>query len=206
MKAMTARMIGGAALALLVAAPWALAEEADQATATGSAEKLVGAWKMERMEVTDAEGKVSYPMGEKPIGYILYTPDGYMAAEVMMGEPEKFAEDDRTGASESEKAKAFDNFLAYGGPYEYKGDHLLHHVEVSSFPNYVGTTQKRNITWTGEDTMILSTDEIGNIVELEEGQQTPTAKIYWRRAGAAQDASGSESRAEAAEEQTEGGE
>jgi hypothetical protein len=193
------RIFGGAALALLVAAPWAAAETADQAAATGSAEKLVGAWKMERMEVTDAEGNVSQPMGENPTGYILYTPDGYMAAEVMMGEPEKFAEDNRTGASQAEKATAFDNFLAYGGPYEYKGDHLLHHVEVSSFPNYVGTTQKRNITWTGEDTMILSTDAIGNIVDLEEGEQAPVAKIYWRRAGAASDASGSETRVEGGE-------
>ncbi len=39
---------------------------------------LVGTWKLESWELVDANGTVDYPFGRKPIGYIMYGPEGYM--------------------------------------------------------------------------------------------------------------------------------
>jgi hypothetical protein len=47
--------------------------------------------------------------------------------------------------------------MAYCGRYEVHGDHVVHHIEQSLFPNWVGTSQKRFIELEG-DRLTLTTD------------------------------------------------
>jgi len=43
-------------------------------------EQLIGAWKLVSYEERPVDGSPPfYPMGEKPMGIILYTPDGFMS-------------------------------------------------------------------------------------------------------------------------------
>lgn len=44
-------------------------------------DRLVGGWRLTGYEVT-ADGKTEHPLGENPRGAILYTPDGYMSAQL----------------------------------------------------------------------------------------------------------------------------
>ena len=56
-------------------------------------------------EVT-ADGKTEHPLGENPRGAILYTPDGYMSAQLAGPGPDM--DDDRADAY----------YIAYSGPYD----------------------------------------------------------------------------------------
>ena len=46
--------------------------------------KLIGAWKLVSFVEKPLNGSAqNYPMGERPTGIIMYTPDGYMSAQLM---------------------------------------------------------------------------------------------------------------------------
>jgi hypothetical protein len=58
-------------------------------------EQLVGAWRLVSCVETDANtGEVYLPMGEVPEGLILYTPDGYMSAQLSAADRKAFDNDD----------------------------------------------------------------------------------------------------------------
>jgi hypothetical protein len=46
-------------------------------------------------------------------------------------------------------------FVAYAGRYSFSGDRVVHHVELSLFPNWVGSDQQRSVELAG-DRLILS--------------------------------------------------
>jgi hypothetical protein len=49
--------------------------------------------------------------------------------------------------------------LAYAGRFELDGADVLHHVELSLFPDWVGKTQRRHIEWRGANDLTLTTPE-----------------------------------------------
>ena len=53
--------------------------------ATGLRDQLIGAWKLVSYVEEPVDGSEPfYPLGEKPHGIIMYTPDGYMSAQLAM--------------------------------------------------------------------------------------------------------------------------
>jgi hypothetical protein len=82
-------------------------------------------------------------MGDAPEGLLVYSADGTMVVLMGRANRERITSDDVTGGSEAERAKAFASFISYGGPFEVEGDIVSHHVEMSQFPNWVGTDQRR---------------------------------------------------------------
>ena len=56
---------------------------------------LIGAWRLVSCVETDVKtGEVFLPMGEHPQGFILYTPDGYMSAQLSAPDRAGFASGD----------------------------------------------------------------------------------------------------------------
>ena len=43
---------------------------------------IAGAWRLETWRKHAEDGTLSYPFGEKPLGTLIYTPDGYMAVQL----------------------------------------------------------------------------------------------------------------------------
>src|SRR5260370_33298970 len=61
----------------------------------GLREQLIGAWKLVSYIETPMDGSPTrYPMGEKGQGIIMYTPDGYMSAQLMKPGRRNFASGD----------------------------------------------------------------------------------------------------------------
>jgi hypothetical protein len=73
-----------------------------------------------------------------------------------------------------EKLKAIETYIHYCGPYEVKGDKVIHHVEVSLFPNWVGTDQMRFFEFSG-NRLTLSTPP------FERGGIQHSAVMIWER-------------------------
>jgi hypothetical protein len=136
---------------------------------------LVGTWTLASWEVVDADGGVDHPFGLTPVGYITYTPDGYMAVAFMPPERKPFGAADILGGTPEEKCAAVETYISYCGRYEVKGDRVYHHIEASLFPNWTGGTQERIVTLEG-DTLRISTPPL-----LVKGK-VQTAHLVWKRA------------------------
>ena len=120
-----------------------------------------GTWRLVGRRVTHADGKVTYPTGDNPRGFIMYSPDGFMAVEFFM--PMKGA--DGTLA---------ERFLAYAGPYELKGDTMLHHLEISVQPENIGKIYERQVSFENGDLLLSTSPDV---------QAGPGSKgsMIWRR-------------------------
>ncbi len=82
-------------------------------------------------------------MGDDPEGLVVYSGDGRMVVLMARANRSGITSDDVTGGPESERAQAFASFIAYGGRFEVDGNVVTHHVEMSLFPNWVGSVQRR---------------------------------------------------------------
>lgn len=107
------------------------------------ANPLVGAWSLVSFEVRAANGLVSYPYGSDALGHIIYSHDGYMSVTIMSAGRPDFETSDLLGGSLEERAEAARTYVSYSGPYEVLDRRVVHHVEVSLFPNWVGGSQER---------------------------------------------------------------
>jgi len=67
-----------------------------------------------------------------------------------------FASGDIRGGTVDEKIEAFNGYISYSGRFEVKGDKVIHVIEVSLFPNWIGESQERFYSF-DEDTLTLST-------------------------------------------------
>ena len=57
-----------------------------------------------------------YPMSGRPIGVIMYTPDGYMSAQLMHPERKPFGSGDWFDGTEEEHRQETSTYIAYSGP------------------------------------------------------------------------------------------
>ena len=147
--------------------------------------QLIGTWRLVSFESRVGEHQISYPMGQDATGSIIYSADGYMSVQIMKAGRSTFGSADLFGGSIEECAEATVSYLAYGGRYEVHADMVLqvlhntvlHYVEVSLFPNWVGTTQERFLQSSG-DRLTLSTARM-----LVAGKEQ-TSHLIWERVGA----------------------
>jgi hypothetical protein len=121
---------------------------------------LIGTWRLISWENRSlVDGQISYPLGEDATGYIMYNDDGYMFVAIMGSNRLRFAADDLLSATKEEEAQAEETYVTYCGRYEFHGETVIHHVELSLFPNWVGSKQERLVEVRG-NRMTLSTRPI----------------------------------------------
>ncbi len=104
----------------------------------------------------DSNGAVGRPFGEKPIGCIMDSADGYMAVAFMPPRRAPFSAADILGGTTDEKCAAIGTYISYCGRYEVAGDWVRHHIELSLFPNWTGVIRERIVNLS-EDTLRIST-------------------------------------------------
>jgi hypothetical protein len=116
------------------------------------AEDIIGTWRTTGHEIVAKDGSVSHPFGPGPhAGQLVYHPNGTVSVLVIRTDPQKLG----AAAAASERAAALDKCVAYVGRYEVKGDRIVHKVDVSLNPAWVGTSQERSATLEG-DRLVLS--------------------------------------------------
>jgi len=112
------------------------------------------------------------------MGIIMYTPDGYMSAQLMKPGRKPFASGDWFKGSPEDYGREATTYIAYSGPFrvnEEKGT-LTHSMFVSLFPNWIGQTQPRAVKIEG-DTLHLS-----SVSPIQSGGNTVTSYLQWKRA------------------------
>ena len=79
----------------------------------------------------------------------MYNEDGYMFVAIMGSNRPKFAADDLLSATKEEEAQAEETYVSYCGRYDFDEDTVIHHVELSLFPNWIGGDQERLVDLSG---------------------------------------------------------
>ena len=108
-----------------------------------SANPLVGTYRLLRWENLDQSGAVSYPLGADALGFISYTEDGHVFVHIMAADRRNLSGRDLFGGTDEEIQAAAHSHISYCGGYRLESDHVVHSVEVCSYPNWVGTEQRR---------------------------------------------------------------
>jgi Lipocalin-like domain len=115
-----------------------------------SNDPLVGTWRLVSFEMRDEQGRVMHPLGRDAVGFITYAPDGHMAVQFGRADRARLAVGDWAGATPAEIATAARDYLAYCGTYELRDGEVVHRVELSLMPNWIGAELVRLVAFDGE--------------------------------------------------------
>ena len=135
---------------------------------------VVGTWSLVSYRLVGSRGRERFPYGEDAVGCLLYSADGSMAVSIMSRQRHQFRGKDILRRTTEEAAEATRTYLSYCGTYTVQGCSVIHHVNLSLFPNWTGTDQVRYFRLTG-DLLELSTAPIGS------QESAPRAELVWRR-------------------------
>ena len=135
---------------------------------------LVGTWELTDWVATVGE-RQQRPFNGDALGRLTYTHDGHMWATLMRKDRPLVSTSTLAGATATERAAVAAGYLNYAGTYTQTGDRVVHHVELSLLPNWVGRDQERIISWIGDD-LELSTDP-----EPGRSGETIVNRLRWRR-------------------------
>jgi hypothetical protein len=147
----------------------------------GLREQLIGAWRLVSYIESPVDGSPKrFPMGEKAQGIIMYTPDGYMSAQLMTPGRRNFASGDWFKGTPEETAEEASGYIAYSGPFHVDEDHqsLTHSMNVSLFPGWIGQTQPRVVKIDGNRL------HLGTASPIKSGGTDVMADLIWVRAEA----------------------
>ncbi|MFJ8933008.1 lipocalin-like domain-containing protein [Streptomyces sp. NPDC102364] len=95
------------------------------------ADDLIGAWRLVSFEELDDDtGATSEgPLGAGPCGRLIYTRDGHVSVNMMRGaDPGPVP------------------YMGYAGTWRLDGSRVVHRIEVTARPDWVGTEQSRKAT------------------------------------------------------------
>jgi len=138
-------------VSLVLGSQWLLAQEPKQVQGSPG---LIGTWKLiSFQDRKSADQEWSYPYGMNPQGYIVYDTTGHVFIQMMRTPPSRpfKSGDDKKPTPEEAKA-VYEGYIAYFGTYSVdEANHVvIHHVEGSLGPSYIGTDQKRPFQLTGD--------------------------------------------------------
>lgn len=135
---------------------------------------LLGTWHLREAFAVDAKGHRLYDVyGVAPSGVIHYGVDGRMMALITHGGRERLS-GDRQAAPADERAAAYKSSIAYAGRYELTGDWVLHHVDISTYPNWVGSALRRQLHLEDDCVVLLTAPQ------MQDGRET-VMKLVWQR-------------------------
>lgn len=136
---------------------------------------LVGTYDLVSWENRHESGATTYPLGPDAKGIISYSPDGFVFVHIMADNRTNHSTGNLFGGAITEIKNSATTHVSYCGTYEIKEDEVIHHVSVSSFPNWVTSEQRRN--WAFQDNHLhLSAPG------LQVGNEKVEACLIWRRA------------------------
>jgi len=137
---------------------------------------LVGTWKLVSWESSDSGGEVTRPLGDHPVGFLMYGADGRMCTEMMNSNRPKFASGDPLSATIDEVKAAFDTFYGYCASYtlDEQRSTVTHRIDLSPFPNFVGTDQVRFLTLSADRLTLRTPPRLL-------GGRTGTSTLVWDR-------------------------
>ncbi len=136
-------------------------------------ENLVGTYKLVSWENRHESGETSYPLGADAQGVIHYAEDGYMFVHIMAANRKVYSGGALFGGETSETVEGANTHISYCGTYRIENDDVIHAVQISSFPNWSSTEQRRHFEFT-DGNLSLSAQGV------KMGNERVAAYLIWK--------------------------
>jgi Lipocalin-like domain len=142
------------------------------------ASRLVGVWKLVSYTVEQEGQEDGLPFGGEPEGFLIYTPEGFVSAQLMKPGRSLFQGHDWQGGTADEYQQAGSGYIAYCGSYEVdqENETVTHTPAVALVPNLILKPQLRSITLVGERLTLRA------VIPMTNGASA-TSLLEWQRAG-----------------------
>ena len=111
--------------------------------------RLAGAWSVVSVVQTNADGSKVDVFGKTPLGGFLVTPEGHCSIIFLRDDLPKFKSGVRITGTPEEFIAVGRGSLAYSGDCSADEQELTMKVNASTFPAWIGQTQKRTYTLEG---------------------------------------------------------
>jgi hypothetical protein len=141
------------------------------------ANRLVGVWSLVAYADEHENGDETQPFGPNPHGFLIYTADGFVSAQLMRpGRPAFHSSDWHHGTAEEYLASG-SGYIAYCGTYEVDEEKatVTHIPSVSLLPNLIDGRQCRSIDLQGDRLVLRAA---GAPVA---GGLNVTSRLEWKR-------------------------
>jgi lipocalin-like protein len=136
--------------ALIVALVLAVLFVPSPATPVDVEKQLLGVWKLESFYTElQATGEKKMLYGEKPNGYVIFTPEKRMIGIIT-------AEGRKKPETDEDRVAAFLSMISYSGIYRIEGDKWITKVDTSWLETWVGTDQMRFFRVDGDKLQVTS--------------------------------------------------
>jgi hypothetical protein len=110
-----------------------------------TARDFVGTWKSTKNTSTSADGKTIDVFGPRGTGLASFSADGHFVLVNVNPDTPKFAANARNKGTADENKAAVLGGLGVYGTYTITGKEITFKVDGSTYPNWTGTDQKRDI-------------------------------------------------------------
>jgi len=120
--------------------------------------RLIGVWTLVAYTEEKEGCKDIHPFGPQPAGFLIYTPDGFVSAQLMKPGRTAFKSGDWHNGTSEEYVESGSGFIAYCGTYEVDetNETVTHIPSVALLPNLINCRQLRAFELNG-DQLILRT-------------------------------------------------
>jgi hypothetical protein len=117
-----------------------------------TAKDLVGTW-IAVSNVAEQGGVKSDPYGADPLGMLVFGADGHYGLILSRRDVPKFASNSRTTGTVEENKAAVQGTISHFGRYTVSAadQSIVFHIELSTYPNFSGTDQKRSFELAGDE-------------------------------------------------------
>src|SRR5258706_10666843 len=122
-----------------------------KAAVAQTAKDLVGTWTLVSGDTVHPDGSRVPTFGAHPKGILIFTADGRIFYLYSRADLPKFASNNRAKGTPEENAAVVRGSIATFGTYTVADKTVMIKVEHSTFPNWIGTDQKRTITVNGDE-------------------------------------------------------
>src|SRR3954467_13671493 len=142
-------------------------------------DQLIGAWKLVSYVEEPVDGSAPlHPLGERPLGIIMYTPDGYMSAQLSKPDRPPFASGDWFKGTDEDFKQEASTYIAYTGPFHVDEEKqtLTHSMFISLFPICTRQPQPRLVKIEG------NTPHLSTAAPVTSGGKVVNSSLKWERA------------------------
>ncbi len=140
------KFVGVAAVAVLCVSLW----KPEFSYAQSLKEQIVGTWRLVSI-YNEENGTKTNNFGDHPLGLLMFDRSGNVMQFLSKPGAPKFAVSNRLKGTDAENRAAFQSIIAGFGSYVVDGDAVTISWLASSYPNRVGTQEKRTYKITGDN-------------------------------------------------------
>ena len=142
------------------------------------AASLIGVWSLENFTNTVAAMEPVHPLGHRPQGQLIYTPDGFVSVQMMRRGRPAIPSDEWSVGVASDHEEVARGYIGYCGTYvlDEGAATVCHMPDIAFVPNLIGEHLERSITL-GEDQLTLT------VVNSQRDGTSVETRLCWRRLG-----------------------